>query len=77
MDLADLHDDLELACAQVWDGSPAGPLQAQRVRRAIDDVLRRRRLRATVEVDAGGQAARVVVQGTPRVKAVVIALAAG
>jgi hypothetical protein len=69
----ELHDELELAALQVCDGAPPGPLQAQRVRRAIDDVLRRHGLRARVEVLGGGQAARVhLMPKGPRVQAVVI-----
>jgi len=71
--LDDLRDELELACAQVMDGAPAGALQASRVRRCIGDVLRRRGLSAQVEVLAGGQAARVVLRPRgPKVQQVVI-----
>jgi len=57
----ELHDELELACAQVMDGAPASRLQASRVRRCIGDVLRRHGLQGEVEVLAGGQVARVVL----------------
>ena len=78
VDLNALHDELEVACMEVFDGSPAGALQASRVERAIGDVLRRRGLRGQVQVTAGGQAARVVLlPNGPRAKQVVLTVQLG
>ena len=78
MDLRELHDALESACLDVMDGSPPSRLQASRVERAIGDVLRRRGIRARVEVGAGGQTAKVtcLVRG-PRGNQVVLELRFG
>ncbi len=78
MDEERLREELELAAMEVWDGAPAGPLQASRVRRAIGDVLRKNRLQGHIEVLHGGQAARITLAPrAPRARQLVIQLVIG
>ena len=67
-----VREALEAAALATLDGSPHGPLLAQRMKRACEDTLRALRLRGRVEVLGGGREVRIGIQDGPRVQTVVL-----
>ncbi len=61
VDLAELTEDLELACMDALDGDPAGPLLANRLRTVVTAILYSRGIRGTVVASSDRQATRVHV----------------
>jgi hypothetical protein len=74
MSPADLQEALEDAMLDVLDGSPWGPILANRIRRTSEAVLRTHGVRGRVEVAGGGQQVRVTVQQGRRVEQLVLSL---
>lgn len=70
VDLAELTEDLELACMDALAGDPPGPLLANRLRTVVTAILHSRGIRGTVAAASDRSGTRVhVTLGPPGSKA--------